>query len=158
MRSARHERYLPVVALNQNDASQQLVRRYGGIVIKQPVAAGNQRRFTGAVPAARRCSPDDSMHKKPRVAKKKHDLSGGNIRNAGAADRNKITRENRGDHAGAVDTQANLAERTDDLFRESTRYFGRSLEATVREHICVGTICPGTVERLGICRGVTLER
>jgi hypothetical protein len=28
----------------------------------------------------------------------------------------------------------------------------------MREHICVGTICPGTVERLGICGGVTLER
>jgi hypothetical protein len=88
------------------------------------------------------------MDEEACVAKKKYDLSGGNILDAGAADRNEITRKNGGDHARAEDTQANLTERTDDLFRESTRYFGRSLEATVREHICVGTICPGTVERL----------
>jgi hypothetical protein len=148
VRSARHERHLPFVALNQNDASQQLVRSHGRIVIKQPVAAGNQGGCRGAVPAAERSSPDHSMDKEACIAKKKYDLSGGNILDADAADRNEITRKNSVDHARAVDTEADLSERTDDLFRESTRYFGRSLEATMREHICVGTICPGIVERL----------
>jgi hypothetical protein len=144
----RHERHLPVVALNQNDAPQQLVRGHGRIVIEQAIAASNQAGRRRAVPPAERYALDHSMHKEARFAEKKHDVSGGNILNAGAADRNEITRKDGGDHAGAVDTQANLAKRADDLFRESTRYFGRSLEATMREHICVGTICPGAVERL----------
>src|SRR5579864_8910310 len=116
-----------IVALDGNQAPQQLGRGNGRIFVTQTVSASDQARILGTVGRGSIFSGHNPMDKQSPLLQEKHDLSRRNFLKAGPLDQNQIAWKDGRHHACAKDAKTNLAKCADNFLCQSARQLDRSI-------------------------------
>jgi hypothetical protein len=114
--------YFALIAFNANHASKQFRRIDRGIAIPLAVASSYEAQFfVNAFRNEHFFSFHHAMHKKSPFPQEYGDFARQNFLERGALNQNHVTRQNRRDHAGSKNSEANLAEIANNFSRKSAR-------------------------------------